>query len=153
MFSKDRRFKYGTGGVVLALIATAALAADPAPAASPDSTCPPGHRGDIDLGKMNARAAKAFESADANGDGKITQAEFLAAKPPHGRRGRTRWSGTGHARSGHDHGHRAITALTADLRRKSAKHSRPISTKRSIPTTTVSCRRRSSRRPGKPHGP
>jgi Ca2+-binding EF-hand superfamily protein len=87
MFSKDRRFKYGAGGVVLALIATAALAAEPAPAASPDSTCPPGHRGDIDLGKMNARAAKAFESADGNGDGKITQVEFLAAKPPQGRAG------------------------------------------------------------------
>ena len=33
---------------------------------------------------MDARAAKVFASADTNGDGKITQAEFLAAKPPHG---------------------------------------------------------------------
>lgn len=87
MFSKDRRFKYAAGGVVLALITTAALAADPSPATPADTACPPGHRGDIDLSKMSARAAKAFESADDDGDGKITQAEFLAAKPPHGRGG------------------------------------------------------------------
>jgi hypothetical protein len=85
MFSKDRRFRYGAGGLLLAgLIATTALAADaPAPATA-EPTCPPGHRGDIDLSKMDARAAKVFASADVNGDGKITQAEFLAAKPPHG---------------------------------------------------------------------
>ena len=106
MFSKDRPFKYAAGGVLLALIATAALAADPAPAASPDAACPTGHRGDIDLSKVNARAAKAFESADANGDGKITQAEFLAAKPPHGRPGRADGPGPGmHGGMGVSMGH------------------------------------------------
>ena len=33
---------------------------------------------------MDERAAKVFASVDTNGDGKITQAEFLAAKPPRG---------------------------------------------------------------------
>jgi len=86
MFSKDRRFKCGADGLLLAgLIATTALAADaPAPANPAEPGCPPGHRGDMDLSKMTERAAKVFNSADANSDGKITQAEFLAAKPPHG---------------------------------------------------------------------
>ncbi len=92
MFSKDRQFKYGASGLLLAgfialfaLIARAALAADaPATAQPAQADCMPGHRGDMDLSKMDERAAKVFASADANGDGKITQAEFLAAKPPRG---------------------------------------------------------------------
>jgi Ca2+-binding EF-hand superfamily protein len=85
MFSKDRKFRYAGGLILAGLLATTALAADaPAPAKPAEPGCPPGHRGDIDLSKMDARAAKVFASVDTNGDGKITQAEFLAAKPPHG---------------------------------------------------------------------
>lgn len=36
---------------------------------------------------MKERAAKIFASVDSNGDGKITEAEFLAAKPPRGEHG------------------------------------------------------------------
>lgn len=86
MVTKDRRFRYGAGGLLLAgFIATTALAADaPATTQPPQSDCKPGHRGDMDLSKMDERGAKVFASVDANGDGKITQTEFLAAKPPHG---------------------------------------------------------------------
>jgi Ca2+-binding EF-hand superfamily protein len=85
MFSKDRKIRYAGGLILASLLATTALAADaPAPANPAEPGCPPGHRGDIDLSKMDARAAKMFSSVDTNGDGKITQAEFLAAKPPQG---------------------------------------------------------------------
>ena len=93
MFSKDldtnsRRRKFMTGGLLLAgFIATTAFGADaPAPAApAPADGAPPcGRHGDIDLAKMNERAAKMFAAADSNGDGKITPAEFLAFKPQRG---------------------------------------------------------------------
>ncbi len=91
MFSKDRQFKRGAGGLLLAgLIATTAFGAD-TPAATPTPTpapqCQGGHRGDMDLGKMKARADQEFAAADTNHDGKISEAEFLAFKPDHGPRG------------------------------------------------------------------
>ncbi len=74
-------------GIAATIAAGSALGADaPAPGATASSAdsarC--GHRGEMNLAKMNERAAKMFASVDSNGDGKITEAEFLAAKPPHG---------------------------------------------------------------------
>jgi hypothetical protein len=92
MFPKDVNRKnliLATGGLLLAgAIAATALGADaPAPGAAPPqpSSAPPcGRHGDIDLGKMKERAARMFATADINGDGKITVAEFLAFKPQRG---------------------------------------------------------------------
>ena len=94
MFSKDGNSKHRQHGFTLGclllagVIATTSFGAD-TPAAStaaPIANTAPqcGRHGEMDLGKMNEHAAKMFASADSNGDGKITEAEFLAFKPMHG---------------------------------------------------------------------
>jgi Ca2+-binding EF-hand superfamily protein len=90
MLSIDRQVK--VCGVLLAgLVATAALGADaPAPPASSASPCQCSRHGDIDLGKMKERASQTFDKADANHDGKISEAEFLAFKSERGA-----WGGPG----------------------------------------------------------
>ncbi len=65
--------------VLLAGIATAALGADAPPPGAKEPSCD--RHGSVDLAKMKERAASMFAAADTNGDGKITQAEFLAYKP------------------------------------------------------------------------
>jgi len=68
-------------GLAIAGIAVAEQAADP-------TAAPPMHRkmdrGPIDLAQANERAAKAFESVDANADGQITEDELLATDEFHG---------------------------------------------------------------------
>jgi Ca2+-binding EF-hand superfamily protein len=65
-------------------IAATTFAAEPAPA--PVQTQPCDRHGDgMDLNKIKERGAKAFVKIDANGDGKITKVEFLAAEPGAGR--------------------------------------------------------------------
>lgn len=58
-------------------------------AAEPPQSPPPGKQGQpacrhpaIDLAKAQARGEKVFAMIDTNGDGKITEVEFLAAEPP-----------------------------------------------------------------------
>jgi Ca2+-binding EF-hand superfamily protein len=84
-------------GMAIAGIAVAEQAADPA--------VPPMHRkmdrGPIDLAQANERAAKAFESLDANADGQITEDEMLAAEDMHGMFGPGK-----HRPWGGRHGHR-----------------------------------------------
>ena len=75
---------FAAAGLLLAGLAATALGADaPAPpaAAAPMQGC---RHGEIDVAKMNARAAEVFAAADSNADGKITEVEFLEFKPPHG---------------------------------------------------------------------
>ena len=84
MYSKDWHSKLAAGGVLLAgIFATTVFGAD-APAtgaAASPSKAPCDRHGDVDLTKMKEHAAAVFAKADTNGDGKITQAEFLAFKP------------------------------------------------------------------------
>jgi Ca2+-binding EF-hand superfamily protein len=67
-------------------IALTALAAEPAaPPADQGPGCGP--RGAIDLAKVQAHSQEIFAMVDADGDGQITEVEFLAAKPPQGHGG------------------------------------------------------------------
>jgi Ca2+-binding EF-hand superfamily protein len=75
---------------------TALAAAPPAPAPADEGPgCGP--RGGVDLAKVQARSEKIFAMVDSNGDGQITEVEFLAAEPPHGH-------GTGMGRGMHHGG-------------------------------------------------
>jgi Ca2+-binding EF-hand superfamily protein len=78
----DRPFRLAAGAALLVAVAsTTSLGADkPAPPAAAPPTCD--RHGDIDLAKVNERAAKVFADVDTDGNGKITEAEFMAAKPP-----------------------------------------------------------------------
>jgi len=74
------------GALVASVIATATFAAPAAtpPASTPapeSSTQPCGPRGSMDVNKIKERGAKFFAMIDTNGDGKITEVEFLAAEP------------------------------------------------------------------------
>jgi Ca2+-binding EF-hand superfamily protein len=77
-------------------IALTALAAEP-PAPPAGDQAPPCARngGGVDLAKLQARSEKIFAMVDTNGDGTITEVEFLAAEPPHGHGGHG--PGMGHA--------------------------------------------------------
>ena len=83
----------------------ASLTAAPAFATEAQSTTaaptPKSQQRSIDVAKVNERAAKAFASADTDGDGKITPAEFAAAKPPGGPDGAP---GPRHQHGGDRHG-------------------------------------------------
>jgi Ca2+-binding EF-hand superfamily protein len=86
MYSKDWQSKLVAGAVLLAGIAMAALGADAPPPDAKEPSCD--RHGSVDLAKMKEHAASVFTAADTNGDGKITQAEFLAYKPqPDGKGG------------------------------------------------------------------
>ena len=63
-------------------IALTALAEPSAP--PPDQAPNCGGHGGIDLAKVQAHSAEIFAAVDSNGDGQITEVEFLAAEPPHG---------------------------------------------------------------------
>src|SRR5262249_42108820 len=83
----ERRGALKVGSLVLgSAIATVAFGADaPAPSgpSSPKGECQcPG--GDMDVAKIQERAAKLFGEVDTNHDGKITYEEFAAFKPEHG---------------------------------------------------------------------
>jgi Ca2+-binding EF-hand superfamily protein len=89
----DRRHKYrracwATGLMLAGTITASAVGADTATtaASAPDAErC--GRHGEVNLAKMNERAAATFAAADANGDGEITVTEFIAFEPMHGRGG------------------------------------------------------------------
>ncbi len=100
MDSKDWQSKLAAGAVLLAgIVATTAMGADtPAPKAA--APCERHH--DVDLAKMKEHAAETFAAADTNGDGKITEAEFLAYQPKHDGKGKRPRHGPPH---GHGHGH------------------------------------------------
>jgi Ca2+-binding EF-hand superfamily protein len=68
---------------VFASTTFAAPAAPPPPSTpAPDtSTQPCGPGGGMDVNRIKERGAKEFARIDTNGDGKITEAEFLAAEP------------------------------------------------------------------------
>jgi hypothetical protein len=72
------------GTLVAGVIAATAFAATPAaPAPAPSTSEQPcGPRGGMDVSKIKERGAKVFAMIDTNSDGKITEAEFLAAEPP-----------------------------------------------------------------------
>ena len=81
MNSKDfHPTRVACGALLAGIMATTALGADapPTPTVSP----PARPHGEIDLAKANERAAKIFVMVDTNGDGKITEIEFIEAKPP-----------------------------------------------------------------------
>jgi Ca2+-binding EF-hand superfamily protein len=107
MDSKDWQSKLAAGAVLLAgIVATTAMGADtPAPKAA--ATCERHH--DVDLAKLKERAARTFAAADTNGDGKITEAEFLAYQPKHDGKGKGhgmgRHKGMGMGIGMHRHGH------------------------------------------------
>jgi Ca2+-binding EF-hand superfamily protein len=69
-----------------ALLAAAfAVAQETTEATAPGTDAPPHYkmrRGPIDLAQANERAAKAFEAADTNADGQITEDELMAADGP-----------------------------------------------------------------------
>jgi len=82
MYSKDWHKTLAAGGALLAsIMATTALGAD-APPTTPAATPYPRHF-EIDIAKANERAGEIFVMIDTNGDGEITEIEFMAAKPPH----------------------------------------------------------------------
>jgi Ca2+-binding EF-hand superfamily protein len=82
MNSKDlhpTRVFFGT--LLAGFMATTALGAE-TPSTTP--AAPPGRpHGEIDLVKANERATAIFVMVDTNGDGEITEIEFMATKPPH----------------------------------------------------------------------
>jgi len=66
-------------------VALTALAAEPPPSSPPAGEAQPACKhAPIDLAKAQAHGEKIFAMIDTNGDGKITEVEFLAAEPPHG---------------------------------------------------------------------
>jgi Ca2+-binding EF-hand superfamily protein len=87
----------GAAALIASLTSAPASAADPQSATA--APTPP--QRSIDVAKVNERGAKAFASADADGDGKITPAEFAAAKPPGGPGGAP---GPHHGHGGARHG-------------------------------------------------
>jgi EF-hand domain pair/EF hand len=86
MFLQTRRSRLIAYATLLAgLMGAAAFAAESTPPTpAPDAAPPAGKPGALDVNKMNERAAQIFTKADANGDGKITETEFLAAEPARG---------------------------------------------------------------------
>jgi len=85
-----------TGALFAGLMAATALAAEPPPAAAPTPNAADcGKHGTMDVNKMKERGAKVFAMVDTNGDGEITDIEFLAAETPRGGGHRMR-HGKGH---------------------------------------------------------
>src|SRR5262245_49843454 len=75
----------GVASVGALLLGGFALAQESTDAVAPDAEAPAHykmHRAPIDLAQANERAAKAFEAADANGDGQITEDELMTTDGP-----------------------------------------------------------------------
>jgi Ca2+-binding EF-hand superfamily protein len=97
MFPQYRRSRSIAATALLAgFIGVSALAAEsPPPAPPPDAAPPTGTPRSVDVNKMKERAAEVFAKIDTNGDGKITEAEFLAAETMQGRGGQRMGPGMG----------------------------------------------------------
>lgn len=72
----------------LSLTLSAALLVLSTGAAAQDPEGPGKPRRGFDPERMELRGERMFDAADADGDGLVTEAEFMAAEPPRGRRGR-----------------------------------------------------------------
>jgi Ca2+-binding EF-hand superfamily protein len=70
------------GGAAFGMVLTALAAETPAASDAKSPDC--AWHGGVDLARLQARSEAIFATVDSDGDGSITEVEFLAAEPPHG---------------------------------------------------------------------